>query len=52
MPVTQQYRNEYSEQFICRLRNEEAEKLKNILKTQKITYADFVRQAIKNFKPS
>lgn len=52
MSVTQQRRNEYSEQFICRLLNEEAAELKKILSKEKITYADFVRQSIINFRPS
>lgn len=46
--ISQQRRNEYSEQFMCRLRNEEAAQLKKILQTQNLTYVDFVRQAIKN----
>lgn len=46
MSITAERRNEYSQRFECRLRNNEAALLKAILKKEKITYTEFVRQAI------
>jgi len=53
MPVSESRRNEYSEQFHFRLKNDEAKKLKAIISKEKITLVDFIRRAInENEKPS
>lgn len=46
--ITDKKRNEYSKQYHCRLLNGEAEQLGEILSDKKITFVEFLRQAIKN----
>lgn len=50
MPISEQKRAEYSEQFHCRLYTAEADALKKVIAAEKITFVEFIRRAIKSYE--